>query len=182
MSQSLAELEILALEAAGGPERGLTPAELHGATVGIGVADPGRFELQDLVNLLGADVLTDSEAVERFVSATLDALHAQDMSFAVLLPEDDRPMTERLVALTNWCQSFLAGLVAGLSRRGVASLSGMPEELQEIVKDFAAIAQLDTELAEEESEADFVELEEYVKVGALLVMSLESDAGDDSKK
>ena len=91
MSESLAELEVLALEAAGGPERGLTPAELHGAAVGIGVANPGRFELQDLVNLLGADVLSDSEAVERFVSAALDALHASDMSFTLLLPDDDAP-------------------------------------------------------------------------------------------
>jgi uncharacterized protein YgfB (UPF0149 family) len=46
------------------------------------------------------------------------------------------------------------------------------------VRDFSAIAQLDTELGEGGSETDFVELEEYVKVGTLLIMSL-ADAGDD---
>jgi len=179
LSLSLEELEALALEAAGGPERGLTAAEIHGAAVGIGAADPDRFELQDLVDLLGPDVLSDAEAVERFVTAALDALYAPDMSFTLLLPEDDAPMPERLVALSSWCQSFLAGLAAGLARKGVETLDDLPEEVREIIRDFAAIGELDTDLDDEEAEADFVELEEYAKVGVLLVMSLGEDAGDD---
>ena len=180
------ELEILALEAAGGPEQGLTAAELHGAAIGIGVTDAEHFELQDLVDLLGADALSDGEAVARFVNDSLEALHADDLSFAPLLPDDDAAMDERLTALASWCQSFLAGLVAGLSRRGVESLKGLPQEVQEIIQDFAAIAQLETELAdadeEEAGDADFFELEEYAKVGALLVMSLLSDVGDDPEE
>jgi hypothetical protein len=180
---SVAELETLALEAAGGPEGGLTAAELHGATVGIGAADTSRFELQDLVSLLGADALADAESVSTFVGATLDALHAEDMSFAPLLPEDEVPIPERLSALAAWTQSFLTGLVAGLARRGVGSLGELPDEAQEIVRDFAAIAQIDTEPDEAgEEEADFMQLAEYVKVGVLLIMSLANDAGDDSEE
>jgi uncharacterized protein YgfB (UPF0149 family) len=182
MSHTTAELEILALEAASGPEQGLTPAELHGATIGIGVGDPGRFDLQDLVDLMGTEVLTDWESLERFVAATLETLHAEDMSFALLLPGDDEAMAERLGALAMWCQSFLAGLVVGLNRRGIGELGGLPEEVQEIVQDLVAIAQLDTELAEEDAEADFVELEEYVKVGTLLIQSLSVDDGDDPEE
>lgn len=186
MSQAMVALELLALEASSGPEQGLSAAELHGATVGVGVGDPSAFELQDLVDLLGADVLADADSVGRFVAATLDALWADDMSFAPLLPDDDAPMPDRLSALAAWCQSFLAGLAVGLSRRGVDALEGLPEEVQEIVQDMVAIAQLDTELAEEDAEAEretnFMELAEYVKVGTLLIQSLSRDAGSDSEE
>lgn len=185
MPMTIAELEIGALEAAGGPGGGLTPAELHGAVIGIAVTDASHFELQDLVDLLGADALSDGETVARFVNDSLEAFNAEDLSFAPLLPDDESLMEERLTGLAHWCQSFLTGLAAGLSRRGIQSLKGLPDEAQEIVQDFAAIAQLETELADEEpseGEANFVELEEYVKVGALLVMSLLNNAGDDTEE
>ena len=179
MSNNLHELELLALEAADGPEQGLTPAELHGATIGIGVGGPEQFELQELVDLIGAEVLTDADSLTRFVGAALDALYASDMSFSLLLPDDEVPMPERLSALALWCQGFLEGLVVGLNRRGISELKELPEEVQEIVQDLVAIAQLDTELAEDDAETDFVELEEYVKVGTLLIQSLAADADND---
>jgi uncharacterized protein YgfB (UPF0149 family) len=182
MSQALVELELLAKEASSGPERGLSPAELHGATVGVGVGDPGGFELQALVDLLGVDGLADADSVGRFVMATLEALAAEDMSFTPLLPDDDAPLVERLSALAEWCQSFLAGFAVGLSRRGIDELGALPEDAQEIVQDLVAIAQLDTELAEGDVEAGFMELAEYVKVGTLLIQSLSVDAGDDSEE
>ena len=43
MPMTVAELEVAALEAAGGPGGGLTPAELHGAVIGIGVTDVDRI-------------------------------------------------------------------------------------------------------------------------------------------
>jgi len=185
MVMTAQELEVLALEAAAGPGGGLTVPELHGAAIGIGVTDAERFELQDLVDLLGADALSDGETVARFVNDALEALYSEDMSFVPLLPEDDALMEERMEALGQWCQSFLTGFAAGLSRRGIESLKGLPEEAQEIVQDFAVIAQLETELAEdevEEGEANYMELQEYVKLGALLVMSLLSDAGNDPEE
>jgi uncharacterized protein YgfB (UPF0149 family) len=69
--------------------------------------------------------------------------------------------------------------VAGLNRRGIDEFHAVPEEVREIIDDFAAIAQLDTDLDEDQSEGDFVELEEYAKVGALLIMSFLSDDGID---
>ena len=155
------------------------------AVIGIAVTDSSHFELQDLFDLLGADALSDGETVARFVNDSLEAFTAEDLSFAPLLPDDDALMEERLSALAHWCQSFLTGLAAGLSRRGIQSLKALPDEAQEIIQDFAAIAQLETELADdepEEGEASFVELEEYVKVGALLVTSLINDAGDDTEE
>ena len=181
-TRPLPDLELLASEAL--EDDGLSASELHGAVVGIGVCDVEHFQLQDLVDLLGADALSTGESVGEFVSASLDALYAEDMSFKPLLPDDDMPMDVRLVALGAWSQSFLAGLAAGMARQGVQGLAGLPEEAQEIIRDLAAIAQLDPEQTEGDAEADFMQLEEYVKVGTLLIMSLynDDDADDDSEE
>ncbi len=172
------EMEMLALEAACGPGGGVSAAEIHGATVGIAVADVSRFELQDLLDTLGADALSTGDAVDRFVREAVAALRAEDLSFALLLPDDQEPMPCRLTALAEWSQSFLAGLVAGMARRGV-SMEDLPEEAREIVRDFSAIAGMETEQEEagEDDEADFMELEEYMKVGVILIMSLMNDDG-----
>lgn len=181
MTSTADELEVLAREAACGPAQGLSTAELHGATIGIGMIGAEHFELEDLVELLGVDALSDGARVARFVNEALAALYADDLSFALLLPDEDAPQGERLESLAGWCQSFLAGLAAGLSRRGISSLTEVPDEVREIVADFAAIAQLDTE-DDTADEGDFVQLEEFVKVGVLLILSLVSDAGNDSEE
>src|SRR5690606_11660861 len=117
-------------------------------------------------------------------------LQAEDLTFAPLLPDDDAAIEERLEALGQWCGSFLAGLAAGLARRGAASLDDCPDEVREIVRDFAAIAQVDPSTAfaagpgagepsAEAAEADLFELEEFVKVGALLIMSTLANGRDD---
>lgn len=116
------------------------------------------------------------------------------MSFAPLLPGDDAVLAERLEALGQWCGGFLAGLAAGLARRGAGSLEDCPEEVREIVRDFAAIARVDPlstgagaaavdtgeRRAGESEEADLVELEEFVKVGVLLIMTSLANERDDA--
>jgi hypothetical protein len=193
----VSDLTALALNAA----HQLPVAELHGAVCGLAVCHGAALPIQDLIELVGVDALSDQHAVEHFVIASVESLQAQDMSFTPLLPEDDVALEDRLEALGEWCGSFLAGLAAGLARRGAGSLDDCPEEVREIIRDFAAIAQVDPsastpgpqasqvdpsagdpgdgECATDAAEADFVELEEFVKVGALLVMSTFEHGPDD---
>ena len=183
----MSDLELLALEslAADGVSaspQGVSPSELHGAVVGIGAWDTERFELQDLVDLIGVDALSDEARVSEFVGASLDALYAEDMSFAPLLPDDESPMTEQLTGLAAWCHGFLSGLAVGWSRDGIGSLSELPEQVQEIVRDLVAISQIDIEPAQGDEEEDFVQLAEHLKVCALLIMSLRDDVGDHSEE
>lgn len=188
---AVSDLTALALNAA---DR-LPVAELHGAVCGLAVCYCGAghsesLPVADLLALLGVDALTDQISVERFVSASVDELQSEDLSFAPLLPADDVALEERLEALGQWCSSFLAGLAAGLARQGVGSLEDTPEQVREIVRDFAAIAQVDPAVTPgtsepaaadvEAAEADFVELEEFVKVGALLIMSSLGQGDDGS--
>lgn len=142
------------------------------------------FSLQSLVDLLGVDALSDESDVEDFVNASLETLFADDMSFAPLLPEDEAALDTRATAIGQWTGSFLAGLVAGLAEQDQRSFASLPEEVQEIVGDFTAITEInlsgdDTD-AGEEAEADLMQVQEFVKIGALLVMSLLNDVPDDT--
>ena len=174
----MADLTALALDAVDG----LRVEELHGAVCGLAMTGDGRLQLQDLIDLLGADSLTGQHAVEQFVHASLEALLAEDLSFSPLLPEDDLPLDVRAAGLGDWCASFLAGFAMVVARRTEYDPGSLPVEVQEIVADFTAISQVDVESAmTADDEADFLQLQEFVKVGVLLVLSmmLEPPAGAD---
>jgi uncharacterized protein len=182
------DLEPLALNAA----HQLPLAELHGAVCGLAVCYGDDLPLQELVELLGVDALTDQRSVARFVAASLEELEADDLRFTPLLPDEDADLAPRVEALGQWCGSFLAGLAAGMAGRGAGSLDDCPEEVREIVDDFTAISRIDAEALSEEAglqgaeaglqgaEADLLELQEFVKVGVLLIMSVLRNEADDS--
>lgn len=176
----VSDLTALALNAA----HELPVAELHGVVCGLAACHPPTLPVTDVVELVGIEALTDQDAVEEFVSACVDDLHAEDLRFTPLLPDDDTALEARLDALAQWCGAFLAGLAAGLARRGTGSLDDCPDEVREIVRDFAAIARVDVDDAAEvagleSAESDLTELQEFVKVGVLLMASLLDDEHDD---
>jgi uncharacterized protein YgfB (UPF0149 family) len=178
------DLTALAMNAAAGPVGGLSLSELHGAVIGIAVADYEAFSLHELVQLLGADALSSEDDVVPFVRESLDQLMAEDLSFMPLLPDDDESMSDQLEGLASWTASFLAGMVAGLSV-DERTLAALPEEAQEIIRDFSAIAQLDVAADDDdepdyEDESDLLELQEFVKVGTLLIMNVLNDVSDDT--
>ena len=177
----LSDLHALALNAIRDQAQSLSISELHGAVVGIGVCNEQSFSLQSLVDLLGVDALSDENDVEAFVNASLEILFADDMSFTPLLQEDEAPLEIRATAIGEWTGSFVAGLVAGLGEQAAGSFASLPEEVQEIVEDFAAITEIDLAgETGEEAEADLLQVQEFVKIGALLVMSLLNDVSSDT--
>jgi uncharacterized protein YgfB (UPF0149 family) len=171
----VADLTALALNAADN----LPVAELHGTVCGLAAGSGGGAPVQDLLLLLGEGLVNQS-SVTAFVDAALAELDAEDFSFAPLLPEDDAALGARLEALGDWCASFLTGFAAGLARRGRGRLDDCPDEVREIVRDLAAIAQIDADADADSAERDLLELEEFVKVGVLLIRSTLEDANDDT--
>jgi hypothetical protein len=154
-------------------------AALHGAACGFAVFDDAEYPLYELADLLDPGLSGDDPALGQFVDAVRDALGAEDFGFALLLPdEDDAEPEERLEALGLWCGSFLQAFGAGLARLPEAGGEGLalPDEIQEIVDDLAAIAEVDPETAADEDAGDvegqLLELEEFVKVGVLLIASV----------
>ena len=155
----------------------LSPWELHGVVCGLAVCEPQSFNLQELVDLVGVDALTDEMSVEAFVTSSLAELAAEDLSFALLLPDDDSPLELRLEALAEWSGAFLAGFGAAMAEQGQDAL---PEEVLEVIDDLSAVTELDVSQTdeaggEESAEADLAQVQEFVKVGVLLIMGLLDD-------
>lgn len=93
-------------------------------------------------------------------------LTSEDMTVVLLLPTDDEPLTERAIALGQWCQGFLTGFGLGF-RDGTLS-----EEANEVLQDLAAIAQVQDALEEsEDGESDYMEVMEYLRVAPLLLFT-----------
>lgn len=160
--------DLAALAACAGPF--ISEAELHGAVCGLvaGRAErpaggcAGGDVLQELIDLLGSDALADAEGIDAFVQASAEALFAEDMSFQPLLPGDEAPMDERVRAIAEWCGAFAAGYGA----------AGAPqdEDSEELLGDFVAISSAVVQDEDEDTaEAALLQLEQYVKVGALLL-------------
>jgi uncharacterized protein YgfB (UPF0149 family) len=88
-----------------------------------------------------------------------------DFEFDLLLPDDDKPVSERGPAMVDWCQGFLGGF-------GVVPTPAQPlsDESDEALQDLAKIAASD--LNYEDSDADeeaLIEVCEYIRVAAVLL-------------
>ncbi|MBR9827893.1 MAG: UPF0149 family protein [Oceanospirillales bacterium] len=153
----------------------VSPAELHGLLAGQ-LAAGARFDpttllqriqqLLDLEPFSGAAVRT---GVMQLYLATLQQFEAPDFSLELLLPDDDQPLPIRADALGVWCSGFLSGF--GLQERKGAQ--GLSVEGQETLRDLAQIVQISTaaDADSEEDEGDLMEVQEYVRMAALLVFS-----------
>ncbi len=146
-------------------------AEFHGQLCGLLCT----FESMQLPDWLALSLPEQDAAKLSAVSHELfqallvysqTGLSSEDFGFQLLLPDDTAGLGARVEALGNWCQGFLLGI----SHAGVSDIQALPGELPEIVKDFLNISQAESfELAdEEEDEAAYTELVEYVRVGVQL--------------
>lgn len=153
----------------------LSPAELHGLLCGQ-VAAGARFDPATLLTRIGE--LLDLEPFKRDATrtgvmqlylATLQQLQAPDFSFELVLPDDDQPLAVRADTLGVWCSGFLSGF--GLQER--KGSQGLSIEGQETLRDLAQIVQITTaaDAEAEEDENDLMEVQEYVRMAALLVFS-----------
>ena len=143
-----------------------TPAELHGALCGwLAGGGDGPDWL--------AKVLADDHAPKPEAGSALDAMSAvtraqfedRDFGFALLLPDEDAPLAERSEALFEWCRGFLGGF-------GLAAGKDPPltDESREALDDLARLAAATPEPdGDDEDEAAYAEIEEFVRVAALLL-------------
>jgi uncharacterized protein YgfB (UPF0149 family) len=148
------------------PETG-SPAEAHGLLCGMLCVDSGTTFEQWLSDFWGIedessdiDVATELREIFNLTKTQLDEL---DCSFSLFLPDDDFSIFERAIALRDWSIGFLGGVGYAGSR------SEWPGECTEILQDFLEISRLDPSSQDDDSEADFTELEEYLRVGVQVI-------------
>ncbi|MDO6746694.1 UPF0149 family protein [Gilvimarinus sp. 1_MG-2023] len=146
-----------------------SPAELQGMLCGrlcgqaMNEADWLRL-VSDFMALTEEPDQPTTNALLEFLTQTRQQLSGEGFSFVLLLPDDEQGMAERVEALSQWCHGFLSGFGAS----GAAEQGQLEQEIADTLEDFSAIVQVaadDNDAAS--TEADFIEVAEYVRMSAL---------------
>ncbi len=144
-----------------------TPSEVHGALCGW-LAGGGSDDARWLNNVFADDALPapspDGE-LDQLRQSSAEQFTDRDFGFELLLPDDDASLSERSNALFDWCRGFLGGF--GLAAGGDPPLS---EEGREALADIANLAAASAQDdGDDEDEAAYAEIEEFVRVAVLLL-------------
>ena len=146
--------------------------ELHGSAIGTivgrGVSLETDFPLEEFKALQGEDLEISDHELKNFVKKIIEELKDPDLSFVPYLASAD-DLDKLAESLAQWCSSFLAGFALGCGEER----SELPPDIQEIIKDFAALTSMEAEDApgsvEEES---YTQIFEYVRVTVLWMYDL----------
>jgi yecA family protein len=154
-------------------------ADAHGALCGM-LCARGAIELSEWVDHVigeqeqGNELLHDVvHKLSELHQSTLEMMNDATGDFKLLLMDDDDPLPERVETLAAWCQGFIYGLAAG----GIREDSELPEDTAELLKDMIEISRAghdvdDTGVEESDANEDevaYMEIEEYVRMGVLLI-------------
>lgn len=147
-----------------------TATELHGFLTGLvsgGMFNGSEEYLEHMSEMFNTGLSIRSSiktACAETVSELFDQLDSPEMSFDVMLIDEDESLSDQAEDLLSWVQHFLVGF--GLNKRDLKNASN---EVREIIQDFTNICQMDTELDDSnETQADFYEVIEFVRVSAVL--------------
>jgi hypothetical protein len=120
-------------------------------------------ELPDKGNVLAAEQLG---VLEQLFEQTRGQLDDEDLSLELLLPDETDDLDLRLLGLSQWCQGFLYGF--GVS--GAAVEESLDDESRECLSDLLEISKLGhDEETSDETEQQYVEIVEHVRVATLLL-------------
>ena len=123
---------------------------------------------------LDADVgEKEVEPMDELYQQTEESLgEFSDFEFRILLPDDDKTITQRSKALSQWCTGFLSGFGSA----GRFKQADLTADVAEAFADFSKIASLGQEVPDqvpdsEENEVDLMEICEYVRISVLLIFT-----------
>jgi uncharacterized protein YgfB (UPF0149 family) len=150
-----------------------SPAEAQGFALGLAVAradEPlARWKQELYTDFDPADVLAGEcrSLLDRVFADVFAAERVAAMHLALLLPEDIVVDSARVGAVRDWCQGFLYGFGLG-GERVEGQLS---EQSRELLRDITEITRLDVDHVEndEEHQSALIEIEEYLRVGVMLM-------------
>jgi uncharacterized protein len=106
------------------------------------------------------------EILQELFNQTKVQLNSDDMSFELLLPDEDQEFALRLLGLGRWCQGYLYGLAVN----GEAMLNNLSEQGRECMDDLLQISQLSHDEEEtEEAEMVSAEVVEHVRLSVIFM-------------
>nr|WP_269749988.1 UPF0149 family protein [Pseudomarimonas arenosa] len=152
-----------------GLQLGVDPSELHGALCGFLCAGGEASEHGWLEQLALQADRKDHEVemlLDLFRVSAAQLLDPQ-FGFELLLPEDERPLRDRVDAVITWARGFLGGFGLAAGARPALSAEG-DEALRDIGRIAEAAPSCDDPDSDDESLAEIVE---FLRVAAMLLMS-----------
>lgn len=143
-------------------------SEFHGLLCGAFCSSIaiGTAEWQRLIS----PYLPEFQALESLSIGIWEQIEAgfksAELDLSLLLPEEDAPMDLRVKCLASWCGGFNSGFRLGESLKQ----KQQSEEVRDILKDFESITRLNDRVEDsDENETDFMELEEYARMAAIMI-------------
>lgn len=156
----------------------MSPSQLQGYLIGQfavgGNVSSDAWLAQAVQQIDGVETPAPEEQqllVEMF-DACQDLVVQGNLDVQLMLPDDDAELNQRVECLGFWCQGFLAGFaVAGKQKQQSKGQQKYTSVVSEALADIAAIAQIGLADADEseQSEGDFFEVLEYVRLAAMNV-------------
>lgn len=146
---------------------GTGASELHGGLCGwlAGGGGQGPEWLTQVLADPDLGTVAQGDVLDRLREASAAQLEDREFGFELLLPDADTSLYERSGALFDWCRGFVGGF--GLAAGANPPLS---EEGREALADMVRLsAAAPEEGGDEEDEDALAEIEEYVRVAALLL-------------
>lgn len=152
-----------------------SPAELHGQLCGYLASGVG-LPLEDWLTMVaefcdieGWKEDASREAIVEMYQSTQSLLQNGEYALVPCISDDDAPLSERGVTLSQWAHGFLAGY--GLSGRK----DNLSDDTKQVLQDFANISSMQADMADLEdnndNETDLTELVEYVRLSAMMLYS-----------
>lgn len=148
-------------------------SEIHGVLTGL-ICAGFTFEDQNYIGML-SDLFNNGDLFPAPVKVLITQMYSElwadildnNYAFQLMLPDDDDSIMERGNALSHWVQGFNLGF--GLQQKNTPVTSN---EIKEVLSDFSEIANLSDEMEEDEdTEQAYFEINEYVRISALLCFS-----------
>lgn len=163
----------------------LGAAESHGLLCGLLCAQTTQrakaqwfSELLDSAGVQSGEIQSHAQTFQQLDSLfeqSVVGINDTEFAFELLLPNDESSIADRISALAAWCDGFCAGVGFG-----VTAERNLPEDTQVLLRDFGQIANADPDNAEDQEDM-LTELQEYVRVGVLLIneeLQPATDAGN----
>lgn len=154
----------------------VSPARVHGALAGLLAAgsqpipELGLDALMALLELTAYGEL--AEQIMQLFTVTAGALADEEFEFHPLLPDDEEELDVRTEALGDWSAGFLLGF-ARQNAKTPDEASVLSADSSEILSDMAALAEAslgdEEDVDEDEAEANYFELVEYLRFATLNV-------------
>ncbi len=147
-----------------------TACEFHGLLTGLvaGGMFKGNKDYLEHLSALFNNGMSIKGKVKVAANDLVEKIHTQfeagDMSFELMLMDEDEVLQDQAEELINWVQYFLVGF--GLNKRNLENASS---DVREIIEDLTNVTRMDHEMEDtNENQADYYEVVEFIRVSAIL--------------